>query len=71
MLFKDGCDVHGALHCEDWLVEDPIRKQNPLLGRCTCRTENNITLKKQVDVCVACGLAVILLPNGFSDCLCT
>lgn len=63
VLFKDGCDVHCALHCRDWLVEDSIHKQNPLFRGCTCRTENSITLNQQVDVYAACGLAMIHLHN--------
>lgn len=29
MLFKDGCDVHSALHRGDGLVEDGVHKDQP------------------------------------------
>ena len=41
MLFKDGCDVHSALHRGDGLVEDGVHKDHSLFWGRTCRTEKN------------------------------
>lgn len=55
MLFKDGCDVHSALHRGDGLVEDGVHKDHSLFWGRTCRTEKkrSLSANKQVGFPVA------------------
>ena len=48
MLFKDGCDVHSALHRGDGLVEDGVHKDHSLFWGRACRRERKRKKKRSL-----------------------
>lgn len=46
VLFKDGRDVHRALHCRDGLVEDAVHKEHPLFWGRTWKKETQGSQKR-------------------------